>query len=442
MLPARISLSGRVGRARMDGYNPLRTLALWSVLSFGFFLQFDIMTATYGLRFQRATDGLMFLYTPFLFLLVGIGPTLRYGVPYFVILFGLVFATLLLKAGVEQGDMYLTLIYLLTGVYCFYFAMLARDETFLVYFAIGTVLGLLPSLLVLFLQGQGNMTLANMGLGVPLDYLPLRAARLSRVKLGGMWTHGNEAGHVYAIATASALYLSLKFKRPIIYITSYCLLIASFTFTLNRSGLIAPTLGLIYCYIRLGNLSLYIKTAAVVASAALILAIMTSTSGLDSFYDAIQKRFVSDEYANTNIAERLGSNLAGADIALEHPFGIGAEERITLMLHQTTNGIESVHNGFLSLAYQSGVGLSMLYILSGIYLLARRRSVQSAYIIMFLFTATSMFFEELSINQCFIFSVALTIAAAWLNYSTGLRHGPLTKMRSTLSGRRVNPIEI
>jgi len=362
----------------------------------------------------------MFPYTPFLFVLVGVGATIRYGVPYFLILFAAIFATLLLKTGVEKGDIYLTLIYLLTGVFCFYFVILAYDEQFLVSFAVGTLLGLLPSLFVLFLQAQGHTELARIGLGVPPEYMSFTSARLAKVKLGGMWSHGNEAGHVYAVASVSALYLALKFRRPLIYIAAYALLLASFTFTLNRAGLIAPTVALIYCYVRLGDYFLYVKTAIVAALIASILALTTTVSGLDSFYDAIQMRFITDEHANANVLERLTSNIVGAEIALEHPFGVGTQERFSLMLHQTTNGVQSVHNGFLSLSYQSGIILSIFYILSGIYLIVRRRSVQSFYTILFLFTATSMLFEELSLNQFFIFSVVLTIVAAWLDYAVRL----------------------
>jgi hypothetical protein len=418
MPPAFVSLQHPIRRTPAAKVNPLRALALWIVLSFGFFLQFDIVTQAFGLRFLRLTDGLLFAYTPYLFLLVGIGATLRYGMPYFLVLFSTVFATLLLKTAVQDGDIYLTLIYLLTGVFCFYFVMVARDEKFLVYFAIGTVIGLLPSLLVLFLQAQGDKALPAIGLGVPLEGRSFLATLFIAQKPGGLWTHGNEAGHVYAVASASALYLALRWRRPIIYIAIYGLLLASFTFTLNRAGLIAPSIALIYCYARLGNYFLYVKTAAIAAFVTLILALTTNASWLDAFYDVLRRRFFEDSYTSTNVAERLGSNIAGIEIALEHPFGIGFLDRVSLMTHATTDGVISVHNGFLSLAYQSGIAVSIFYILSGIYLLVQRRSVQSFYIIMFLFTATSMMFEELSINVFFIFSVALTTAAAWVNYAT------------------------
>ena len=420
MPPAFMSRPLPVSRAATHP-NPLRTLALWVLLSFGFFLQFDIFTNTLGLRFQRLTDGLLFLYTPYLFLLVGIGPTLRYGTIYFITLFAAVFASLLLKTGVEQGDMYLTLVYLLTGVFCFYFAILARDERFLIYFSVGTLIGLLPSLVVLFLQGNGYTRLWSIGLGVPTDQLSPLQKIYFRTKLGGLWAGGNEAGHVYAVATASALYLAFRFRRPMIYILAYGLLVASFAFTLNRAGLIAPTIALIYCYVRLGDYFLYMKTAIVAVLVLLVLVLTTNFSGLDQFYDAFQRRFLADQDVSSNVALRFGSNIASLGIALEHPFGIGYVERTTLMVHRTDDGVISAHNGFLSLAYQAGIAVPILYILSGLYLFVQRRSVSSFYVMMFLFTAASMLFEELSVNQFFIFSVAMTIAAAWLDYAARVR---------------------
>jgi hypothetical protein len=263
-----------------------------------------------------------------------------------------------------------------------------------------------------------------------------------RTKLGGLWAAGNEAGHVYAVATASALYLAFRFRRPVIYLVAYGLLVASFTFTLNRAGLIAPTFALIYCYVRLGDFFLYVKTvmAAALIGFILVLAPTASTPTLDVFYEKFQNRFLSDKSVDANANQRFGSNLVGLEIALENPFGMGYQERASLMQRRTDDGVRSVHNGFLSLAYQAGIAVPILYILSGLYLFVQRRSVPSFYVMMFLFTAPSMLFEELSINQFFIFSVAMTIAAAWLDYTARVR-GHTTEVgrhltRQTMASRR------
>src|SRR4051812_19242879 len=81
--------------ARIDLF---RTLSLLVAGSFGFFLQFDVVTSTFGLPFLRITDGLLFLFLPCLFVMVGLSGTVRRGgLFYFVVLFSVVGSSLLLK---------------------------------------------------------------------------------------------------------------------------------------------------------------------------------------------------------------------------------------------------------------------------------------------------------------------------------------------------------
>ena len=225
-----------VSSTSVSRINFFPVLACWIAFSFGFFMQFDVMTSTLGLPFMRLTDGLLFLFIPCLFVMVGPGNTLRHGLMYFVVLFVLISGTLVFKTGIDQGDKYLTLILLATSVFSFYFAFVAQDERVFNYFSVGLVAGLIPSVVVLFLQASGDASLTKIGLGVPAESLPAGAALLGTVKIGGLWAAGNEAGHVYAIAVGAALYLAIKFRRPMIYIAPYVLLVASFTATLNRAG--------------------------------------------------------------------------------------------------------------------------------------------------------------------------------------------------------------
>lgn len=411
--PLRLPVSRN--RAPVD---PLRLLIPVIYFSFGFFLQFNVMTSTFGLPFMRLSDALLFLFIAGLFVAVGMRKTVQYGLLYFTLLFAIVGTTLMFKAGVGEGDVYPTLIFFGTSVFAFYFAYLAEDETLLLWFATGTLLGLIPSLAVLFLQASGyGPSLTSIGLGVPIDQSSSLLQEVTKAKPGGIWTAGNEAGHVYSVATASALYLALRLRHPLIFVAAYCFLAASFSVTLNRSGLIAPTIGLIYCYMRIGSISLYAKTIAFLLVAAAFLASSVDMPGLDMLSDTFQARFLEDTHTDQNIAERIVSNLQGVRVAFQFPFGIGYQERISMMALLTINGVISIHNGFLSLAYQSGLLSSFFYIISCVYLFTQRRSISSFYPIMVAFTASSMMFEELSINQFFIFSVSLTIAAAWLHYS-------------------------
>ncbi|MBW7971570.1 hypothetical protein [Bradyrhizobium sp. BR 10289] len=405
-------------RDRAPQIDVFKIFVILAAFGFGFFLQFNIVTSTFGLPFLRISDALLFLLLPFFFIQVGLTKMLKHGILYFAVFLAIGAVCMMLKTAIGDGDRYFTLIFLLTSIFAYLFVYAAEDEEVLIAFAVGTVLGLIPSLVVLFLQGMGNTSLPNIGLGIRAEDLPESSSMLSKVKLGGIWTAGNESGHVYAVAAASALYLTLRFRRPLIYITTYAALLASFTFSLNRSGLIAPTIALIYVYVRLGDYFLYLKTALILLATLVVLLLSTNAlSGIDTFYDSFESRFLADDYAESNISERLMSNIEGVKVAVQNPFGIGYRERIGIMLEHTTNGVKSIHNGFLSLAYQCSLFASLLYVISGIYLLIHRRTISPFYFVTFLFATTSMFFEELSINQVFIFSVAVTMAAAWLHYS-------------------------
>jgi O-antigen ligase/polysaccharide polymerase Wzy-like membrane protein len=427
----------QIPTSRPASVDPFSVLPTCVAFASGFFFQFNILTTTFGLPFLRITDALMFLFVPCLVVAVGINKAVRDGLFYFVVLFVVVAASLLFKRSADEGDKYMTLILLLTSVFTFFFV--EANERILVWFSVGTLLGWIPSLAVLFLQAGGNTSLVDIGLGVPVDQTKLFAAALASAKPGGMWVHGNEAGHVYALAAACAFYLALRFRRPLIYIGFYAVFIASFLVTLNRGGLIAPTIALVYCYVRMGNFFLYVQSAVIVAVGLVIVVTVPNSPVMDTLSDTFEARFLEDRNSDNNITERMVSNLAGVQVALENPFGIGFKERTSIMGDRTIHGVVSVHNGFLSLAYQSGIFVSLFYILSCIFLFVNRRSVSPFHVIMFLFTATSMMFEELAFSQPFIFSVSLTIAAAWLHYVRGRNAAikPLPVLQNNFSLRKL-----
>jgi hypothetical protein len=110
-----------------------------------------------------------------------------------------------------------------------------------------------------------------------------------------------------------------------------------------------------------------------------------------------------------------------------------------VMAARAINAVVSAHNGLISLSFQDGIAVPFLYIMSCIYLVVNRRSVSSFYVIMSAFTVASMFFEELVINQLFIFSVTLTICAAWVHYVRRTMRKMVTQKltgRSIALGRR------
>ncbi len=392
-----------------------RALVRASVLVFGCVLQFDIATATFGLPFVRLSDGLLFIFVPYLALIAGLRTTLRYGLPFFAILLLVTVTTIALKTEPANGDVYLVLIFLLSSVYAFYFVVLARDEGVLVSFAIGTLAGFVGSVTVLFLQVSGVPLLSRIGLGIDPDLLASGAAMIAEAKPGGLWSSGNEAGHVYALVAASALYLSLRWRNIFVYLGYFVLMVVSVAATLNRGGIFAPVALLLLCYRRLASLHLVVGTLVALALG-VALAGALEPKLLDQFGDAMEQRFLNDSHAAANVDERWETIRAGLGIAFANPFGIGYEERAFRMETETPNGRNATpHNAFITLAFQNGVVVPLLFIAACIYMALRWRRTHPFMLYLIGCAIVSMLFEELSINPNFIFVVALVIASLWVS---------------------------
>ncbi len=382
---------------------------------FGFALQFDVATATFGLPFLRLSDGLLFVFVPYLALIAGLRTTFRYGLPFFAILLLVSVTTIAFKTEPAGGDVYLVLIFILSTVYAFYFVVLARDEGVLVSFAIGTLAGFVGSVTVLFLQVSGVPLLDRFGLGINPDLLPSGAAMIAQAKPGGLWSSGNEAGHVYALVAASALYLSLRWRSVLVYLGYFVLMVASVAATLNRGGIFAPVALLLLCYRRLANLRLVVGTVVALV-VGIAVAGTLEPKLLDEFGDAMEQRFLNDSHAAANADERWESIRAGVGIALANPFGIGFEERSFRMTTETPNGRNATpHNAFITFAFQNGVIVPVLFIVACAYMAVRWRRTHPFMLYLIGCATASMLFEELSINQNFIFVVALAIASLWVS---------------------------
>ena len=76
-------------------------------------------------------------------------------------------------------------------------------------------------------------------------------------------------------------------------------------------------MALLYCYIRMGHVFLFLKTAVIVVVSIVALASLSNAPGLDVLNSTIEARFVEDSHAETNVAERLMSNIEGAKVGLK-----------------------------------------------------------------------------------------------------------------------------
>ncbi|WP_246686429.1 MULTISPECIES: O-antigen ligase family protein [unclassified Methylobacterium] len=396
------------------GAGSLTRLDRLVILGIGFVLQLNPMTSTFGLPFMRLSDMLPFLTIPYFLIRPGIlSAMLARALPIGLVV-ALFAASLALKSEVQPGDLYFTLVLLLYFVQAVQLVILFRAPAGADCFAVGTLAGFAGSLLVL-LAASAGVDLTGVGLAVPTDGVEPELVLFMKDKLGGLWTAGNETGHVFAVAGAAAAYLWYRTGRSAIYVAYFAALLVSFPLTNNRAGMILPAIFLVLILRR--SVSVYAVLSGAAAVCALIM--LFGATGYapvpETLQSAIEKRFVDDSHADSNILERLDSTAAGLQLAAAHPFGLGNVSKENQLLMMA--GVGTPHNAVVTLALQSGV-LVVLAFLAGtvrIVLAPRRFGPLPFYTVLFM--VPSLMFEELSINQVFLFGFALVLAASAMTRS-------------------------
>lgn len=378
-------------------------------LLLGFFLQFNIVPSVYGIPAARASDLIALLILAYYAACRGGYRRLSTLAP--LVACPLIALTaVLLKQSPGPGDHYNGLIftiYLLIAVE----ALRHDPDKLLTRFAIGTLIGFALSLVVLPMQVAGLPMLRELGLIVDTSRFDARSAAMALAKPGGIWSNGNETGHVYALVGAAAMFLSLRYRKPWIYPAYYLALLAAFSITLNRAGLIAATIGLAAWGIAFFN-ARTAMAACVVGMVASIALVAGLGGPLQALTDALATRFTSDDFLARNLAQRLDSFGAGLTILVQYPFGIGYSARANLMAY-LTGGVQSPHNAFIAFGFQLGLMTTVLLAASTAAVLWARNSVHPYTLLSVLFGGPSLFFEELSINQPFMFLAASIMATAW-----------------------------
>jgi len=377
----------------------------------GFVLQFNPLSSTYGLPFLRLSDALMFVAAFFFFWRLRKDEVVPIGLRV-AALGALIVLSILFKAYPLDGDTYFSLMLLASFLVAVMFVTLENREPRLVTaLATGILIGMILSTVVLLLRAAG-VDLTSFGLGVTLANVGF-VADLARAKPGGLWAQGNEAGHVYAVAGAAALYLSYRFKKPSVYGLYYMLFLATFVVTLNRGGVIAPTIGLAVAYVTAGKGRLLVRMFLAAAGVITILAVISWLPMFEELRTAFAARFEGDSNLAHNISDRVNALAGGLQVALRNPFGIGFFERGREIISVTQVASGSPHNAILSLSYQAGLGVMILYVMALALVIMRRKEKASFATLVAFFALPSMFFEELTLNPNFLFAVALTIAVAF-----------------------------
>ncbi|KQP40911.1 hypothetical protein ASF49_19715 [Methylobacterium sp. Leaf104] len=379
-----------------------------AVFLFGVALQLNVLTSSFGLPFQRLSDLLPFLLIPWFGLRRAvIAEGLRQAVPMGAV--GILIAlSLVLKAEIQAGDVYLTLVLLLYFVLAMILLVMFRDRSLENAFCWGLLAGLGGSLVVLLLSSSG-LPLDRFGLGVPTDGLDEELKLFVEDKQGGLWASGNETGHVFALGGVAALLLSLRYRLNLIYLAYFVALLASFPLTNNRSGLFMPVLILLVLMRRNVRLQVVLPVLGVVG----ILLIAFSMTGEiplpQKLAQTIEARFAGDGNVSGNADERFISGFTALQLVAEYPFGVGETTRREEL--RALTGLVTPHNGFISLALQSGVAAALLLLAALVRIARAPAAVGPLVAYSALFLVPSMMFEELSVNQYFLFFTAMVLAS-------------------------------
>lgn len=379
-----------------------------AVFLLGVALQLNVLTSSFGLPFQRLSDLLPVLLIPWFGLRRAvIAEGLRQAVPLGAV--GILIAlSLVLKAEIQAGDVYLTLVLLLYFVLALILLVMFRERSLENAFCWGLLAGLGGSLVVLLLSSSG-LPLDRFGLGVPTDGLDEELKLFVEDKQGGLWASGNETGHVFALGGAAALLLSLRTRLNLIYLAYFAALLTSFPLTNNRSGLFMPVLILLVLMRRSIRLQVVLPVLGVLG----ILLIGFSMTGEiplpQKLAQSIETRFAGDGNVSGNADERFISGFTALQLLAEYPFGVGETTRREEL--RALTGLVTPHNGFISLALQSGIATALL-LLAALLRIARAPAAAGPFVAYTaLFLVPSMMFEELSVNQYFLFFMAVLLAS-------------------------------
>ena len=418
---------------------PAAVLATF-VFSIGFFIQCNIVTSNIGLRFLNISDMLVLMTLPAIILLY-----IRCLTPSIILLYLFPLTTLfgltaLFADARGDGEFYPTALTYFYAVYFLFFIYMVLKENLLALFCCGSFAGFIAVTILLFLDVTIHDRLATLGLSFQFDEAAVleaaakgeMSAMFLRIeKAGGIWSAGNMAGPAFALAGAAAAYLAERYRRPFVFAIFLAIYLASFTLTLNRSGVFAVLAIGAYYYLRNFSIRMLFSTYFGVAFSALVIAAVLPFGALNFVEQAFSKRFLEDDRSTDNAHERWTTITGGFEVMLNHPLGIGFSARDQEL--SGISGIGTPHNGFLATAYTSGIGFCLLSAFALVYTIFRTRKVG-----FFAYSAIGVVvgyqFEELNSNPVFMAHVGMALAYAFtdLDFRLFLKNAVMRK--TNLSG--------
>ena len=391
------------------------------VFSIGFFIQCNVLTSNLGLRFLNITDMLVLMTLPVIALLY-----IRCLTPSIILLYLVPLTIFFALSAVfaderGEGEFYTTAMAYFYAVYFLFFAYMLFKENLLELFCWGIFAGFIAVTILLFLDIVIHDQLASLGLSFMFDETAVLAAAakgelsplLLRVeKAGGIWPVGNTAGPAFALAGAAVAYLAERQKRPALFAVFLLVYLASFTLTLNRSGVFAVLAIGVYFYIRNFSIKMLLSTYFGFALSALVIAAVLPLGAFDFAEQIFSKRFLEDSNSSNNAQERWDTLTGGFQVMLHHPLGIGFTARYEEL--SRISRIGTPHNGFLATAYASGIGFGLLSAFALVYAILRKRKVG-----FFAYSAIGIVivyqFEELNFNPVFMAYMGLVLAYTFID---------------------------
>ncbi|PZU07037.1 O-antigen ligase [Sphingomonas sp.] len=410
----------------------------WAAFGTGFLLQFNLVPAAWHIPVTRISLIAMLPWIAFLIhrLLSRANPlsTILYSAIIVLFVFlHLAFSGTALTFGGGNVDLALSLGYLiyLLGAVGLYIVLAQRSGT--AWFCWGLLFGALTSLLVFVMQAIGLGGLAiSLGLSQPRQVIQGLVDGSSR--LTGMWGHANEVGHILAISAPAAgyLFVSRRDRAPLVLLA--IIMGGCFFFTANRGGMIAAIITCIAMFFARKESVMEQRRPLLITLA--LLAVVGYALYFLPAPEFIFARFTEDSNINNNASGRLGTTLAGLEMAVTHPFGMsGVDWRSAL---RSRTGFSTPHNGFIAMTNSIGLPFVLMYLVALVtVVLAGLRKPRKLSLDIFLMLAAvqasfSFMFEDVSLADPFMVIIGLIMARVY----SGAVTLAAPRRRNASAGRR------
>jgi hypothetical protein len=274
------------------------------------------------------------------------------------------------------------------------------------------IIGLLATIPIFVIQdSQYSSKLIEWGLTAPYAQDEFIGSGGDFIRYAGLSGHPNEAGHVAALSAAAAAYFAYARRKFLPAVIVSVGLLAVFYYARSRAGLFAGGtvvgLSLIVARGRVNFVRLTVMLGIVVLSVFLVLQI-----------DFVAARFSDDVAESSNIADRLGSALAGLQVLLAHPFGLPIDV-FSSEVFSLSGGLPTPHNGFIFFGGIFGL-LPLLALLTVCVVSLRVRDDKDVFFALFTLQITlSLFFEQLPGTCSYEFAICLLMGHTYLRTRIG-----------------------